>query len=339
MTAPRVSVLVPVRNEERHLEEALASLFTQSEQRFEIVAVDDGSSDGTPQILADHAARDSRLQVLRQPPRGIVAALNAGLARARAPYLARMDADDIAAPERLGLLADALDADPSLGLAASKVEYLGDRAANRGLALWVDWTNGLRTPEDIARERFVESPLVHPSVMFRREVVERHGGYREGDFPEDYELWLRWLEAGVRMKKVDAPLLVWRERPDRLTRTDPRYSTEAFFRAKAPYLYRWLGERNPHHPHAIVWGAGRVTRRRLAPLLAAGLRVQAWVDIDPKKIGWKVDGIPVIAPQDLPPPGEAFVLAAVGKRGARELIEAELGRQGYRVGVDCLFCA
>ncbi|MCB1019257.1 MAG: glycosyltransferase family 2 protein, partial [Acidobacteria bacterium] len=144
---------------------------------------------------------------------------------------------------------------------------------------------------------------------------------------------------GVRMAKVDEPLLRWRDRPDRLTRTDARYSTEAFFRAKAPYLARWLAQRNPHHPRTIIWGAGRVTRRRLAPLLDAGLDVRAWVDIDPNKIGWKIDGVPVIAPNQLPPPGEAFVLAAVGKRGARALIEAELARQGYQLERDCLFCA
>jgi hypothetical protein len=250
-----------------------------------------------------------------------------------------MDADDIAAPERLRRQADCLDRYPGVGLLASRVEYLGDRAAHRGLALWIDWTNSLVSPEGIARERFVESPFVHPSVMFRREVVHQHGGYRYGPFPEDYELWLRWLEAGVGAAKLDEPLLQWRERPERLTRTDPRYSTEAFVQTKAPYLVRWLAAHNPHHPQVIVWGAGRSTRRRLKPILDLGLEVQAWVDIDPKKIGWRVDGARVLPPAAIPPPSEAFVLVAVGKRGARVLIETELRRQGRMPGRDCLFCA
>ena len=334
---PRVSVILPVRDEEAFLPEALASLSSQTEQSFEILAIDDGSRDKTSQILDNHP--DPRLRVLRQPPTGIVAALNHGLAQARAPYVARMDADDLAAPERLGLQAAFLDANPGVGLLASRVEYLGDRDASRGLALWLEWTNSLLTPAAIACERFVESPLVHPSVMFRRTLIEQHGGYRDGDFPEDYELWLRWLEAGVAMTKLDAPLLRWRDRPDRLTRTDPRYSVDAFFRTKAPFLSNWLARHNPHHPDVVIWGAGRVTRRRLAPVLAQGLAVQAWVDIDPKKIGWNIEGAPVIAPSSLPPPGGAFVLVAVGKRGARSLIESELRRQGYTPGIDYLFCA
>ena len=335
--ALRISVLLPIYNEEAHLAAALASLSDQTETNFEILAVDDGSTDGSPQILAD--CPDPRLRVIRREQAGIVAALNDGLAQARAPYIARMDADDVARPDRLRLQADFLDAHPEVGLVASRVDYLGDREAHRGLALWLDWTNNLRSPEAIARERFVESPLVHPSVMFRRELFERHGGYRDGPFPEDYELWLRWLEAGVRMAKLGEPLLQWRERPERLTRTDPRYSVDGFFRAKAPYLARWLAEHNPHRPKVIVWGAGRVTRRRLAPVLAEGLEVQAWVDIDSKKIGWSLEGVPVIAPGSLPSPGDAFVMVAVGKRGARELIETELRRQGYEPGRDCLFCA
>ena len=336
-TDPRISVVMPVRNGAQHLDVALASLL--GEEGVEIVAVDDGSTDETPKILDIHSRAYPDLKVLRQEPLGIVAALNHGLRHARAPYIARMDADDFTYPGRLRLQADYLDQHPEVGLVASRVDYLGDRIANRGLALWLDWTNTLLSHEDIARERFVESPLVHPSVMFRRELVERHGGYREGDFPEDYELWLRWLEAGVRMAKLPEPLISWRETPGRLTRTDPRYAPEAFFRTKAPYLYRWLAAHNPHHPRVVVWGAGRVTRQRFAPVRAEGLEVQAWVDIDVKKIGWRVDGAPVIGPAALPPPSEAFVLVAVGKRGARELIEAELVRQGFEPGVNFLFCA
>ena len=114
------------------------------------------------------------------------------------------------------------------------------------------WTNGLLTHEEIALARFVESPLAHPSVMFRRSLVERWGGYAEGAFPEDYELWLRWLDAGVRMEKLADPLLIWNDSPTRLSRRDPRYAAEAFYRVKARYLARWLA---PQHAQGTVHGA------------------------------------------------------------------------------------
>ena len=334
----RVSVVLPAYNAAGHLREALESLARQTEPEFETILIDDGSTDDTAGVAKGFAERDKRFRLVGTPHRGLVAALECGLSLARGRYVARMDADDVAHPERLRRQADRVDSCPDLGLAACLVEHLGDRQTSEGLARWVDWTNSLVSPDQIALHRFVESPLVHPSVMFRREIVERLGGYREGPFPEDYELWLRWLEAGVRMAKVPEELLSWRERPERLTRIDPRYSVESFYRVKAPYLARWLERHNPHHPEVVVWGAGRVSRLRLRFLEAEGVRVSAFVDIDPDKIGQRIGRAPVLGPDALPPPGERFVLQWAAARGARELVGAALQQRGYRMGLDWLPC-
>ena len=319
-----------MRNGEPHLATALDSLFAQTDSEFEIIAVDDASTDQTVAILNQRSVGDKRLRVLSTPPgsgQGIVAALNVGISAAKGRYIARMDADDICHPERLRLQAEYLDANAAVGLVASRVQFVGDRQAQRGLALFVDWTNELLTPVDIARSRFVETPIIHPSVMFRRQLIQLHGGYHCGDFPEDYELWLRWLDRGVQFAKLPQVLLEWTDRPDRLTRTDFRYAPESFFRVKAPYIARWLATNNPAHPQVIVWGAGRTARLRFRWLAAEGVEPTAYVDIDPKKIGWKIAGVPVISADDIP--AEAFVLIYVGKRGARRLIEDCLGDRPY----------
>jgi glycosyltransferase involved in cell wall biosynthesis len=323
-------VVLPVRNGEAHIAAALDSLFAQTDSDFEIVAVDDSSTDQTSMILQQRSCGDARLRVLSTSQRaeqGIVATLNLGIAEAKGRYIARMDADDVCHPERLRLQAEYLDAHVEVGLVASRVEFAGDRQAQRGLALFVDWTNELLTPDDIARSRFVETPIIHPSVMFRRELIGLGGGYRSGDFPEDYELWLRWLDRGVQFAKLPQFLLEWTDRPDRLTRSDPRYGAEAFFRVKAPYIARWLAANNPEHPRVVVWGAGRTARLRFRHLAAEGVEPIAYVDIDPKKIGWKIAGVPVVAPAAIP--AGAFVLIYVGKRGARRLIEDCLGNRPY----------
>jgi glycosyltransferase involved in cell wall biosynthesis len=337
-----VSVLLPVRDGAATLARAIASIRAQTFPDWELLVVDDGSIDNTRDLVTAIARDDSRIHLLARPREGLVPALNAGLAAARGEFIARMDADDESLPERLAEQITFLRApeNHSIGLVGCLVEFGGDRAASEGYALHVDWLNALTTPDEIALHRFVESPLAHPSVMFRRELVEKQGGYRAGDFPEDYELWLRWLDAGVRMAKVPRMLLRWNDPPLRMSRVDPRFSPEAFFRAKAEWIAREVQRIAPQRP-VLVWGAGRPTRKRAAHLESHGLRIAGYIDIDAKKTTAALGGTgaPVISPAALPPPGEAFVLGYVSSRGARDLIRSALRARGYAEGRDFLMCA
>ncbi|NOY79986.1 MAG: glycosyltransferase [Kiritimatiellaeota bacterium] len=336
---PRISVVMPTWNAEATIETAARSILDQTEPDLELVAVDDGSTDATPELLEEFSRRDPRVRLLRTPHRGIVAALNTGLDAARAPLIARMDADDRALPERLERQAEFLDTHPEIGLAACSVQFGGDAAAGQGFARYVAWNNSLLTCDQIELNRFIESPLVHPSVVFRRELPARFGAYREGNFPEDYELWLRWLDAGVKMAKLPDRLLVWNDSGDRLTRTDARYAARAIFACKARYLARWLERNNPHHPRVVVWGAGRETRKRAEALTEHGVRIIAYVDVDPRKIGNVVTGRPVLSQEDLPARGACFIVSCVGSRGAREDIRERLRRRGWIEGRHMIMAA
>lgn len=336
---PVVSVLLPVRNGSATLAAAVESVRRQTVADWEIVAVDDGSDDDTRDVLRSLADSDSRIRPVFCPPRGIVPALNTAIEVSRAPLLARMDADDICLPTRFERQLEHLSDHAETGLVSCLVEFGGDRSQQAGYAAFVDWINSLVGPHAIALNRFVESPLAHPSVMFRRCCLEDGGSYRDGCFPEDYELWLRWLECGVRMEKVPAPLLVWNDPPDRLSRTDQRYAMRAFYQCKAEYLARWLATNNPHHPDVHVWGAGRLTRKRAEMLTEHGVRIVAYIDIDPKSIGQVIHGRPVLSSENLPPPENAFVVSYVGSRGARDDIRQRLCDKGYRDGRDCIMAA
>lgn len=339
-----VSVIMPFRNARGTVRAAVESLeadalHTADPGGVEVIAVDDALTDGSAELLDTMSSTSPWLRVLHIPRGGIVAALNAGLAAACYAFIARMDADDISLPGRLVHQMEYLAAQPEIGLVSGQGEFGGDRKTARGYALHVDWLNALRSPDEIMLERFVESPFAHPSVMFRRELVQKHGGYREGNFPEDYELWLRWLDAGVRMGRIDAPVLRWNDPPRRLSRSDPRYSVDAFYAVKTQHLARWLERENPHWPRVTVWGSGRTTRKRVRFLQRRGVTVEAWVDIDPRKIGNSIDGAPVIAREAVPPPGFSFNISFVGSRGAREEITAWFASRGYRKGVDYIHAA
>lgn len=337
--APAVSFLLPAHNAAATIDRALVSLRGQTFADWEAIIVDDGSTDATSDRLAAAAAAEPRYRILHTPQKGIVAALNTALAHARAPLLARMDADDECHPERLARQVALLEADPSIGVCATQVRFGGDAVAQRGYALHVDWSNGLLSPEEIALNRFIDAPVAHPSVLFRRPVVEQHGSYRETGWPEDYELWLRWLEAGVRFAKVPAPLMVWHDPPQRLSRTDPRYTAEAFAACRCHYLARWLQrEVRPDRP-LFLRGAGRPTRKRFAALATHGIRLAGYVDVDSRKIGGRIDGVPVLSPEAVPPADACFVLGAVASRGAREFIRGQLRAQGRTEGRDFLIVA
>jgi glycosyltransferase involved in cell wall biosynthesis len=333
VSSPAVSVVLPVRDAAPTLGEALDSLARQSLCDLQVVAVDDGSVDGSGDILDRRAAAEPWLEVVHTPPRGLVAALNSGLSLCGARYVARMDADDISHPRRLELQARELDRRPGIGVVSCLVRHFPAPAVARGARLYEGWLNSLVTPEAIRRERFVESPVAHPSVMVRAEVLERVGGWRDAGWAEDYDLWLRLLEQGVRFSKVQRCLLLWREHGDRLTRTDPRYGRTAFMDCRAHYLLRGpLADRPP----VVVWGAGPTGRRLARRLMDGGANLVAFVDIDPDKIGRRRHGVPVVGPEDLAGllGPASVVLAAVASRGARDLIRPRLVALGLEEGVS-----
>ncbi len=322
---------MPVRNAAPWLEHSLASLTRQTLSDIEIIAVDDGSGDESGDLLDRQAERDPRLTVIHRPAQGLVTALNHGLSHCRAPLVARMDADDISHPRRLELQAVLLDTRPDVGVVSSLVHHFPWRRVAKGFRLYQDWLNSVTTHTEMARERFVESPVAHPSVMMRREVLTRVGGWRDVGWAEDYDLWLRCFQAGTVFHKIGRPLFFWREHGERLTRTDSRYSVPSFLRCKAHYLVR-----GPlaHAERVILWGAGQTGRRLSKFLMEEGLEIAAVVDIDPTKIGRTMRRIPVIAPEELADHlgSDTVVLAAVASWGARELIRGRLKALGLEEG-------
>ena len=332
---PVVSVLMPCYNAAATIEETLESLSTQTLTDFEIIAVDDGSSDDTLGILQAWSGKEARLRVLPRPHEGIIPTLNIGLEACQAAYVARMDADDICHPERLERQAATLDAHPEVTLVSCLVEGFSKDGVREGYRIYIDWLNSLITDEDIRREIFVESPFAHPSVTFRKTQIEALGGYQEHGWAEDYDLWLRLYLKGARFAKIPEVLLSWREHSDRLTRTDGRYSVENFLRAKAYYLARGpLAGRDA----VIIWGAGMMGRRLSKQLHRQNVPLVAFIDVDPKKIGRTRRGLPILAPEDLVEWWERTenpaVLAAVGARGARALIRERLNGFSLQEGQD-----
>jgi glycosyltransferase involved in cell wall biosynthesis len=323
---PRVAVLLPVRDAGRTLRAAAVSMLRQSLRDLELVVVDDGSRDATPQVLDRLAARDRRVRVVRGPGEGIAGALQRGLAACDAEVVARMDADDVAWPGRLERQVAALAADRSLAAVGGRVRLFPGREVRDGMRRYAAWVNGLDTPALVERDLFVEAPLVHPAAALRREALEAVGGWRDGDFPEDYDLWLRLHAAGGRLANVPATVIDWRESAGRLTRTDRRYALDRHVALKCRAL---AAGALAGRAEVALWGAGQTGRAFADALLRVGIRVVTFVEVDRRKIGRTIRGAPVISFEEVTRVRGLPLLVAVGAPGARGLIRDELDRRGF----------
>jgi glycosyltransferase involved in cell wall biosynthesis len=318
LSRPRVSVLLPVRDEEPYLAECLESLSAQTLSDFEVIAVDDGSTDATPRILEAHARADSRFRVLRQEPAGVVAASKRARAEVRAPLVARMDADDVALPERLELQVAAIE-EEGLAAVGGRVEYFPE--PTDGMRAYAGWLNSLVTVETARRDLWVECPLPGPGLTVRAELMS----YRDRGWPEDYDLVLRIWEAGGRFRNVDALVHRWRDHPGRLTRTHEAFTLDAFRRCRVHFLRRTLLAEGRA---GVVWGAGPTGKAFARELIAAGTAVAAFVEVDPRKVGKQIHGVPVVSVESAGDfPGSLALGAVSGAEGRARLraLAAELG--------------
>lgn len=332
---PLVSVLLPARNAAATLAASLASVRRQTLADWECVVVDDASEDDTGRVAAAAARADARVRVLPGPGRGIVAALEAGLAACTGTYVARMDADDLMRRTRLAAQTAALEADPALAGVGAHVRVFPRAAMRDGLRLYEAWLNAVRTPDDVAREAFVESPLAHPTLCLRREVLARTG-YRDVPWPEDYDLLLRLLADGHRLGTVPRRLLAWRDGAARLTRTDPRYARERIVACKAAHLATGFLAGAATY---VLWGYGGTGRSLARALAAHGKHPSRVVEVHPGRIGNRIRGVPAVGPgalADLPP---GRLVASVAGPGPRAEIRAHLAGLGWREGADFVCAA
>lgn len=339
MSAPAIDVLLPVHDALATLPEAVEDVLAQAGVSLRVIAVRDthgtGRDDGSGAWLAERARRDSRLEVIESEGSGLTDALVTGLAACEAPLVSMMESDDRCPPQRLRTLlaallgSEACGAGPSAATApasggepgpsgplagvVSRVEPFGE--VTGGMRRYLAWQNDLLDGAAMAAERFVEIPALHQTGLYRREALERLGGYATaGPWPADIDLWLRWFEAGLPLAKLPEALYRWRLHGGQSTRSGGQHGAEALRAARLHYLARLHGSegRDPRALRLVstgrtleTWGAAL----EAGPFVLSG--THAWRPGDP-------------AP---PPPAEGELLLAVyGMAPARDALRAALRR-------------
>ncbi len=324
---PRLSVILPVFNSVSTLKKSIQSILEQSYDKFELIVGDDGSSDHPEMVI--HAITDDRLIFVSLPHNGLAATLNKLITIASGKYIARMDADDVCLLGRFKYQVSYLDTNPDVDVVAGKVILTGDSRAE-GIKHYIEWQNKLLSPEEIYKNRFVDSPIVHPSVMFRKSVFLKYGGYTEESLPEDFELWLRWMDLGVSIAKVNKPVLYWHDSPTRLTRSHRNYDRDKFFKLKAIFFSKWFQKIFQFNlPEIWVCGTGTKVFKRTQWLKQSGLEIEGYIDIKKRASTRKI-----ISYEDIVSLVNPFILSYVSDRIGRVKIHKYLLNLGLKEVVD-----
>ncbi|HEY2386689.1 MAG TPA: glycosyltransferase [Candidatus Binatia bacterium] len=322
---PAISILLPARNAAATLDACWRSILRQREPDWECVLVDDGSEDDTLARARLHARDDARLVVVATPSRGIVAALEAGLARCRGALVARMDADDVMHRDRLRAQRTLLGARPELAAVGCRVRIFPRAGMRSGLRAYERWLNGIASPADLRAEAYVECPVAHPTLMIRRAVLADLG-YRACPWPEDYDLVLRLLARGGDIAVLPRRLLAWRNDPSRLTWRDARYGLDRFTLCKAAFLAQGFLATSDRY---VLWGYGETGRALRRALAEHGKRPSHIVELHAGRLGNVIHGAPVIHPEALVLARHRPLVASVAGPVPRDEIRRALAARGY----------
>lgn len=251
MTPPLVSVVMPVLNQQDYIRLAIDSILSQTLADFELIIIDDGSTDDTAQIIRTYI--DKRIVTIKNEQNcGIAASLNRGIENARGKYIARMDADDISLPGRLKKQVDFMEANPEIGVLGSNAEVIDGKGNTK---------YSIKFPEShhlILWSFFFFDPIVHPSVMFRRDLVTQMGGYRDlrertqDSFPEDYDLWTRLVQTTWFSNLADV-LLKLRKHESGTTHVHLASVNKHSVSISQGYFEDFLGQPVPRETVEIFW--------------------------------------------------------------------------------------
>lgn len=321
----RAAILMPARNAAGTIAAALRSVQRQTLRDFECIVVDDGSIDGTASIAGAYAREDARIRVVRTGAAGLVPALDRGLRECGAPIVVRMDADDLMRRDRLVRVVGALEVTPRLIAVGSHVRLTPRAGLTPRRRDYERWLNGMRDAGDVRRERFIECPVAHPTLAVRTDVLRRVG-YREVDWPEDYDLVLRLLAAGREIGVVPRRLLAWRDGPRRLTRTHGSYGQERIVACKAHHLAAGFLATTDRY---VLWGYGGTGRALRRALALHGRHPSHVVELHAGRLGNRIHGAPVVPPEALDDLPRGGLVASVAGAAARGEIRAFLAARGW----------
>jgi glycosyltransferase involved in cell wall biosynthesis len=281
-----ISIIMPVHNTSKYLRECLDSIVNQTEQNWELLAVDDYSTDSSREILYNYAKADQRITILKNDAKGIIGALRLAFQNSSGMLITRMDSDDVMKPNKLSVLKSSLLTSGKKHLACGPVKYFADSEIGEGFYKYETWLNGLIKSGENFQDIYKECVIPSPSWMCYKEDLINCGGFDNDLYPEDYDLTFRFYKGNLECIPCNEVLHLWRDYPTRTSRTDPNYADNTFIDIKLQYF---LALDHNKQKKIIIWGAGKKGKKIAQKLNEQNIDFD-WICDNPNKIGHVIYG-------------------------------------------------
>ncbi|MFX0557996.1 glycosyltransferase [Maribacter sp. CXY002] len=286
MSQPLISILIPFKNTAKFLPECINSILVQTYTNWEVIAINDHSTDTSLETLQSYQAKDERIKVFNNDGVGIINALRTAYNLSTGDYITRMDSDDMMTSERLLIMLRALLEKGNRHLAVGQVKYFSNRGISNGYERYAMWLNNLTISGNNFTEIYKECVIPSPCWMVSRKDLDYCNAFESDRYPEDYDLAFRFYANKLKVIPCDTILLHWRDYDTRTSRTSEHYAQNYFLDIKLHYFLKL-----DYQPlkTLVVWGAGNKGKTIAKVLLEQNIDFH-WVCDNPKKIGKEIYG-------------------------------------------------
>lgn len=331
---PLVSIIMAIKDTEPFLPACLNSIIAQTYQNWELIAVNDHSSDATPQIIEDYAKRDPRIRVFHSKRHKLIPTLKEGYVHVSGTLINRMDSDDKMPDYKLEVLVNEwLRHGKGTIIAGGTEHFVDEGEVGDGFLRYERWLNEVARTSTHYQQIYKECVIPSHCWMLHREDFEAAGGFDPEVYPEDYDLCFRYYRSGLNVVGIDKVLHYWRDRSNRISRTWKEYEDNRYFDLKLKYFYEL--DRDRSRP-LVLWGAGK-NGKDMARLLQGFDDDFRWVCDNERKIGKDIYGVKMEDLTVIPSIDNPQIMMVVSSPDARAEITTALERWGKKPVEDYWF--
>ncbi len=333
---PLVSIIMAVKDTAPYLRACIDSIIAQSYQNWELIAVNDHSTDETPEILAQYAEQDNRIRVYHSDKPRLIPTLQVGYAQARGELINRMDSDDKMPVYKLSLLvSEWLKYGKGTIIAGGTQHFVDEGQVGDGFVRYENWLNEVAKNSTHYQQIYQECVIPSHCWIIHKEDFDAVGAFDPIVYPEDYDLCFRMYRKQLRVVGIDAILHYWRDRSSRISRTWDEYKDNRYFDLKLRYFYEL--DRDDRRP-LVLWGGGR-NGKDMARLLQKHNDTFHWVCDNSKKIGKDIYGVKMQHYADIPSIENPQIIIVVSSPEGKDDILHTLEQWGKQPVKDYWFFA